>query len=161
MLFKDIQKGSAVFVLDKQEFSTTEGKVLSVIPRMDIDKQTGRSMMVVDVELDIEGKVDTFTIPEGLAITYARNLVLSTDRVGLVNEVNSICDRARKIIEAAPVQQRILDKAPEVLAILDPQVKERQRIDERFRVLEKSQEVTANDVAEIKSDLKELLKKLS
>ena len=161
MLFKDIQKGAVVFILDKQEFSTTEGKVLSVIPRMDMDKQTGRTLMVVDVELDIEGKIDTFSIPENLSVTYAGNLVLSVDSQSLVKEVHSICERAQKIIEAAPSQQKILDKKQEVLAKLDPQVKERQQINQRFQELENSQKKTSDDVAEIKSDLKQLLKKLS
>ena len=161
MQFKDIQKGSVVAILNKQDFKLAEGKVLSVIPRMEMNKQTGMTQMVVDVELDIEGKSDTFTIPENLSVAYARDLVLSTDKAGLVSEVHALCDRAKKIIEAAPAQQQILDRAPDILATLDPKVKERQEIDSRFSKLEATQQKLDEDVSEIKSDLKELLKKLS
>ena len=40
--------------------------------------------MVIDVTIESNGKTATYTIPENLSVTYAGDIVLSTDKQGLI-----------------------------------------------------------------------------
>lgn len=45
--------------------------------------------MMVDVTIEVEGRTAVYTIPENLVVTYASNIVLSTDREGIAREVET------------------------------------------------------------------------
>ncbi len=92
MAFKDVKQNYSVYILNKQDMTITDGKVVSVgFPHMDLNqKQTiGQSQMVVDITIESSNKTATYTIPENLSITYAGDIVLSTDKVCLAREVES------------------------------------------------------------------------
>lgn len=91
MLFKDIKQNYPVYILDKQEFCIIQGKATAVsFPRVEMNQKTGRSEMVVDVTVEANGKTATYAIPENLSVTYAGNIVLSTDKQGLTGEVEAM-----------------------------------------------------------------------
>ena len=58
--------------------------------------------MVVDITIESSNKTATYTIPENLSITYAGDIVLSTDKICLAREVESMKNTAEKIIESVP-----------------------------------------------------------
>lgn len=154
MLFKDIKPNYPIHILDKQEFSLTQGKATAVsFPRLDMNK-SGKTDMVVDVTIEINGKSATYTIPENLAVTYAGNLVLSTDKQGLMSEVDAIVANADQVIASVPHAQAIKEKAPAILAELNPQYKEKQETEKRFGAIEDS-------VNEIKKMMSELIKQVT
>ena len=161
MLFREIQKNSPIFILDKKEFKVFQGKVISALPRVGTNKQTGQTQMFVDVEVDVDGKVTPYSIPENISVSYAGDLVLSVDKQGLVPIVESIRANAEQAINSMPYQQMILEQAPSVLADLNPQFRDRQETEKRFGKIESEMKDMKGDVNEIKADLKELLKKLS
>jgi len=94
--------------------------------------------MVVDVTIDAFGKTAIYTIPEGLSVTYAGNLVLSTEKSGLVNEVEVQKANAEQILSSAEKAHKIIDKAPSLLSELNPVFKEKQENEQRFGKIEKS-----------------------
>ena len=139
ILFKDIKQNYPVYILDTQELDITQGKATQVsFPRVEMNQKTGKAEMVVDVTIEANGKTATYAIPESHSITYASNLVLSTDKASLANEVEASVERAKQIIEAAPKAQKIIDKAPAVLADINPIFKEKQETEQRFGKIEKS-----------------------
>ena len=155
MLFKDIKQNYPVYILDKQDLSLTQGKVTAIgFPRLDMNPKTGKSDMVVDVTIDANGKVGTYTIPDSLSITYAGNLVLSTDKMGLAGEIESMKTTAEQVIASVDRQKEILQKASSLLAELNPAYKERQETEQRFNKIEGSisriEEMMANLVKELK-----------
>lgn len=79
--------------------------------------------MVVDVTIESEGKTATYTIPENLSVTYAGDIVLATDKQGLVCEVEAMKNAAEKILESIPRQKEIVDKSSTLLADLNPAFK--------------------------------------
>ena len=70
MLFKDIKQNYPIYILDKQELTVSQGKVLSIgFPRMDVMSKPANpinTQMVIDITIDNCGKSATYTIPEGL-----------------------------------------------------------------------------------------------
>lgn len=139
MIFRDIKQNYPIHILDKQEFCIISGKATAVsFPRMDMNQKTGKTEMVVDVTVEANGKTATYTIPEGLSVTYAGNFVLSTDKQGLANEVEALRANAEQILSSVPRAQKIIDTAPAILAELNPAYKEKQETEQRFGKIEKS-----------------------
>ena len=128
-------------MLNKQNMTISDSKVISVsFPHMDMNNkpQLGQSQMVVDVTIESEGKTATYTIPENLSVTYAGDIVLSTDKQGLLCEIEAMKNSAEKVLESVPRQREIIDKATTLLADLNPIYKEKKQNEERFNKMETS-----------------------
>jgi hypothetical protein len=168
MFFKDVKQNYPVFILDKQELKVIQGKVVSAaFPRIDMNggarpnpasinptNPTG-ALMVVDVTIEADGKTATYTIPENLAVTYAGNIVLSTDREGLVREIEAMKNAAEQILSTVDHQKAIVEKASSLLAELNPLYKEKRETEERFGKIEgtvaEMKEMLASFIKEFKS----------
>lgn len=171
MLFKDIKQNYPVFILDKQELKVIQGKVVSTaFPRIDIaggtkpvnispTNPTG-AQMVVDITIEADGKTATYAIPENLAVTYAGNIVLSTDRDGLVREIEAMKNAAEQILSSVDHQKAIVEKSSTLLAELNPVYRERIKTEERFGKIEGSVAEMKDSVAEIKEVLTSFIKEL-
>lgn len=139
LLFKDIKQNYPVYILDTQEFSLIKGKATQVsFPRMEMNHKTGKTEMVVDVTIEADGKIATYAIPESHSVTYAGNLVLSTETSGLTSEIEAQKTNAEQILASAAKAQNIIDRAPSLLAELSPIHKEKQETERRFGKIEKS-----------------------
>lgn len=122
-----------------QEFSLIQGKATQVsFPRLEMNQKTGKTEMVVDVTIEANGKMATYTIPESHSVTYAGHLVLSTEKSGLTSEVEAQKANAEQVLASASKAQNIIDKAPSLLAELNPMYKEKQETEQRFGKIEKS-----------------------
>lgn len=125
LLFKDIKQNYPVYILDTQEFSLIQGKATQVsFPRLEMNQKTGKTEMVVDVTIEANGKMATYAIPESHSVTYAGHLVLSTEKSGLTSEVEAQKANAEQVLASASKAQNIIDKAPSLLAELNPMYKE-------------------------------------
>lgn len=121
LLFKDIKQNYPVYILDTQEFSLIQGKATQVsFPRLEMNQKTGKTEMVVDVTIEANGKMATYAIPESHSVTYAGHLVLSTEKSGLTSEVEAQKANAEQVLASASKAQNIIDKAPSLLAELNP-----------------------------------------
>lgn len=141
MVFKDVKKDYPVYILDKNELTISQGKVLSIgFPRTDLLQRTNTTLpqTVVDVTIQNGDKSATYTIPENLSITYAGDIVLSTDRESLTHEVEALKNRAEQILDSVDKQKQILEKANELLSELNPVFKEKKETDVRFSKIEES-----------------------
>lgn len=139
MLFKEIKQNYPVYILDKQEFQIIQGKATAVsFPRVEMNQKTGRTEMVVDVTVEANGKTATYSIPENLSVTFAGNLVLSTDKQGLTGEVEAMVANADQILASVQQAQKIKDTASAILADLNPVYKEKQETEKRFGKIEGS-----------------------
>lgn len=141
MVFKDVKQNYSVYILNKQDMSITDGKVISVgFPHMDLNSKPaiGQSGMVVDVTIESGEKTATYTIPENLSITYAGDIVLSTDKQGLIYEIESMKSTAEKILESVPKQKEVVEKATALLADINPVYKEKKETEQRFAKIEES-----------------------
>lgn len=66
------------------------------------------------------------------------SLVLSTEKSGLTSEVEAQKANAEQVLASASKAQNIIDKAPSLLAELNPMYKEKQETEQRFGKIEGS-----------------------
>lgn len=133
--FKDIKQGGNVHVLDKNSMTVKICKVQAVsFPHMDIQQPS--QGMVVDVTLEMDGKTATYVMSETASITYANSLVLATEPQALCATVEQMKQEAERILSSVEHQKEVLSKADELLASLNPALRERQQTEQRFRALE-------------------------
>lgn len=141
MTFKDIKENNVVYILDKNNLQVIKAKVKnSPIPKIDMNKPNlglSNSSLVVDLDLEINGKVTQYTIPESLEVTYtSTGLVLATESSKLISEVEAMAKEANDTLAKEAYFKKVLEKSSSLLAELNPQLKERQETDRRLNLLE-------------------------
>ena len=159
MLFKDLKTNYPIFILNKQDVSLVQGRVVSVsFPRMDINQSINKTEMVVDVSIEVDGKTATYVIPESLSVTYANNLIISTDKQGLLNEVEAMKNNAEQVIASVDRQKEILEKSNALLSELNPIYKDKREADKRFSQIEDSVKEVRESISDIRSMMQGLIK---
>lgn len=139
MLFKDIKQNFPVYILDKQNMSFTQGKVQSVsFPHIDNSSPMAMGKTVIDVAIEADGKSGTYAMPENLSVVYAGNIVLSTDRDGIIREVEAMKTSAEQILASVDKQKEIVEKSTTLLTELNPEYKAKQQNEQRLSNLESS-----------------------
>lgn len=155
MLFKDIKQNYPVFILNKQDITFAQGKVTSVsLPHMDNSNPMVMGKSVIDVAIETEGKSATYAIPENLSIVYAGDIVLSTDRDGIMREVEAMKASAEQAIKNVERQKMIVEKSTSLLTELNPVFKEKQANEQRMTKMENSIEELKNMFAGFMKEMK-------
>lgn len=141
MLFKDIKQGYPIYFLDKENVKYYQGKVVSVaVPRY--NNQVGSTYgtqptgLVVDVTIEAEGATKTYTIPETSTITYAGNLVLSTDKDGILREVEAIKTASEDALSQVERHKQVVTNCSQLLEELNPVFAEKRAQDKRIEEIE-------------------------
>lgn len=161
ILFKDIKQNYPVYILDKNEMTVKTGKVKTTsFPRM--DNSRGGAQMVVDIEIEADGKSATYAIPENLGVTYAGNLVLSTDKQALLPEVEAIENEDKQVLSTIEKRKMRVERAESVRADLNPEYRAKQETEKRFgqiegsisemkKIMEQQQKMMSDFIKEFKS----------
>ena len=111
-----------------------EGIVTAVgIPQPNIEGK-----IVIDVTINVDDKIATYSIPEQLSITRANNLVLVINKEDLIPEIETMKTNAQMILDSVDKQKNILSKADSLLLDLNPLLKEKQQNEQRFSKIEDS-----------------------
>ena len=135
MTFKELKQGYPIYILDKENLKIKNGKVQNTsFPR--VDMMEGQRQMVVDVTVGCEGKSATYTMPEDSCVVYAKDLVISTHPQGLSIEVEKMKGEAEQILASVDRQKSIVDSADDLLAQLNPSLKEKRETEQRFQQIE-------------------------
>lgn len=136
MLLKDCQKGYPIFILNRNDISATQGKIIDVSrPHFD-NRNPSSTTMVIDVTVDIDGKQTSFVMPEGSTIAYTDNLVLSCDRADILHEVEAICSRNEEELKQTDLRKQTVSKCKSIIEDWNPAVKQQRETDERITKIE-------------------------
>ena len=165
MTFKDIKTNNTVFILDKNNLKVIPAKVINASqPKIDMSKPNScmsGTTLIVDIDLNIECKTVSYSIPENLDITYTNTgLVLATDPNKLINEVNILYQEAKDQLAKKEYYENIINKTPDLLAELNPQLKEKQETDRRLNLMESSMSTMQSDISKITSIVEKLANQL-
>lgn len=144
MLFKDMKPGYPVYLLNKKDgIRAIQGKVVKVSEPYFPSVQPGQmptmntTQRVVDVTLEAEGITNTYSIPETLTVTYAANsLVLSTDREGILRDVESIKTRDEEELRMQKKREEEIAACEKILEEWNPAFAEKKEQEKRLLNLE-------------------------
>ena len=140
MLFKDIKTGYPVYFLDKNDTTFYQGKVVSVaVPRYDTPQpfsQGQQNGLVVDVTIEANGTTKTYTIPETATITYTGYLVLSTDKDGILREVEALKAASEEALSQVERHKQTVTNCNQLLEDLNPAFAEKRAQDKRIEGIE-------------------------
>lgn len=155
MNFKELQKNHPVYVLDKSKVEVKQGKVIDTAPHMNtgIATVSGNGQPMKDITIEVDGKQTIYTIPEQLTVTFAGDLVLATEKASLSPEVERMKNEADAVLSSVERMKEVKAKSEELLATLNPAVKEKQETEKRFKAIE-------GDISGIRGMVKQLLDKL-
>lgn len=158
MQFKELQRGHKVFFLEKEpELKASCGKVINVTPphfetNPSFSKPTA---MVVDITIEKDGKVTTYTMNESSSVAYPNeSTIITTDKAGVIREVENIKDQSVQILASVPKAEKQKNDADKILDEWNPEFHEKKENELRFKGIEKQ-------VNNLNNKLDELLKKLS
>ena len=154
-IFKNIQTNQTVYILDTKALQLREGTVKDNQPHIGSTYTMGmQAQMMRDVTLESDGRQQTYTIPEQLSVTYAADLVLSTEREALGTEVERLKQAAEQQLANTERNKQPVERAEQLPAELNPHIRERQETERRVTSIE-------GDISGIRSMMKQLLDKLS
>lgn len=139
MTFKELKQGYSIYILDKDKMCVKSGKVVSVsAPHIDKKSFELGAVLVVDVALDIDGNVATYTFKEDTEAGYVQQTVITTDKQNIIREIEVIKSQLEEALSQVDAHKDRLQKCNDILVEYNPAIKERQEIDERFGKLESS-----------------------
>lgn len=139
MTFKELKQGYSTYVLDKDSMCVKQGKVINIsVPHIDKKCFELGASLVVDIDLDIDGKVATYTFKEDTETGYVNSTIITTDKSNIVREVEAIKVQSEEMLSQTDKHKQRIQKCNDILVELNPAIKEKQAIDERFVKLEVS-----------------------
>lgn len=110
--------------------------------------------MVVDVTIEDGGFTRTYTMPDNISVTYANNLVLSTDMEGVLREVEILKNQRTEELSKVDEYKKDVDDCEKILAEWNPVFREKRETEERFTKLETSMSDLKNMMAGLIKELK-------
>ena len=155
MLFKDLKIGYPVYIFHKDgEKRITQGKVTAISPsRLPQTPSLQTMQMVVDVTIDDGGSSRTYAIPDNTSVTYTNGLVLSTDRDGVIREVEILRNQCAEELAKIEEYRKSVSECEKILTEWNPVFREKRETEERFSKLETS-------MSDLKSMMSGLIKEL-
>lgn len=145
MLFKDMKQGYPVYILQKGDtLKAVQGKTIKVsdpyFPPAPIGQipspSLNTSQRFVDVTLEAEGITNTYSIPETLSVSYANNLVLSTDKEGILRDVEAMKSQSEEVVRSVDKHKAVISGCEKILEDWNPAFAEKREQDKRISGLE-------------------------
>lgn len=163
MLFKDMKPGYPVYILQKGDtLKAVQGKTIKVsdpyFPPAPIGQipspSLNTSQRFVDVTLESEGITNTYSIPETLSVSYANNLVLSTDKEGILRDVEAMKSQSEEVVRSVEKHQAIISGCEKILEEWNPAFAEKREQDKRISGLETEVKGLSKMLADFISEFK-------
>ena len=139
MAFQNLRNNHQIYILHKDDIPTLEiGKVTAV--SLPVPKYGNNSMyndLVLDITVEVDGKTLNFQkIPSTSEIAdFGNNIVLSTNKDAMNNELMSMKQRSLDIINSVEYHQRIISGCDEILQSINPEIAEKQKQEQENREL--------------------------
>lgn len=154
MQFKEIDPGQPVYMFNTNTIEYCIGKVINRgFPYMGTDRTSNnnRSIMLVDVTIEVDGNKATYAIPENSSITYAGDLSLATEEKLILQEVSRQNEVFSNYIQNYDKYKEKYEKTKELMGKINPAIRQQQENESRFERLE-------GNIGELKSMFMDFMK---
>ena len=143
-MFKDLQKGFSVHVLDKSDnYNYFCGTVVFAgtprfentpmnsadVSRMSYDK-------VIDLTVEYDGKSKTFVVPETGNVASSSVITLACSSDFIINELNAAIKSSTSIIESVDKNKKIISNCKEILKVVDKNYAKDSEVNQRLEKVE-------------------------
>lgn len=146
MQFKDIKQGYPVYILHTDELKASNGKVINVsqpyfpnTPPFNPTQQPFNpttTQRMVDITIEIEGRTQTYSVPETSQAVNAPNMVISTDRDGIIREVEAIKSTKEERLKSREKDESDVKACEEILSNWNPEFAAKKEQDKRLTAME-------------------------
>lgn len=145
MQFKDIKQNYPVYILNTEEINAINGKVINVsqpyfptqqqFPSQQAFSPTNTQRMI-DLTIEYDGRTQTFSVPETSQVVNAPNMVISTDRDGIIREVEAIKSTKEERLKSREKDESDVKACEEILANWNPEFAAKKEQEKRLTEME-------------------------
>lgn len=134
MLFRDAKAGYPAYIFDRKTVTIKVGKVTNTpMPHFDA-RMSGR--MVVDLNVDVDGRVMPFVLDECSEVGYAEDLVVSVGKEAILREVERVKAQSEDALKMVDYHRDAVGKCDGLLKELSDTYRERTENSKRMEALE-------------------------
>lgn len=145
-MFKDLQKGYSVHVLEKTDgiryFCGTVALVSAPryenAPTNPMDFSKLPYDKVIDLTVEYDGKSKTFVVPETSNVQSSSSFTLSCSPEFIANELNAVIKNSTSIIESVDHHKQLISQCKAVLKEVDRNYAKESENNERIERIEKT-----------------------
>ena len=156
MLFKDIKPGNMLYILSKDGSVTVKQcKVKTAERSKEQSPSIGIGNMVnnIDITVEHDGKLTTYTTQENLSKCYAGTSVISTNKEDVVDELEKIKDESEDAIRNHEIHEVRIKECDELIEQYNPIAAKNKEQEKRLDSIEK-------DMKDLKSILSKIAERL-
>lgn len=144
MQFKDIKQNYPVYILNTEEIKAINGKVINVSqpyfpPSQQFPSQQAFStntQRMIDLTIEYDGRTQTFSVPETSQVVNAPKMVISTDRDGVIREVEAIKSTKEERLKSREKDESDVKACEDILANWNPEFAAKKEQEKRLSVME-------------------------
>lgn len=113
---------------------------------------------VIDLTVNVDGKTDTYVVPENRDVALSPNVTLSCSIEPITNQLSAIRKRASDELSRREMNERTVAACDSIMEELDPSIRDKREQDRKIGALEEKVDRIGNSFNELK-DL--LMRKLN
>lgn len=152
--FKDLRSGNPVYLFDRNgdmNITMCHAATDASMPHIDYNSTQINlqrpNQMIVEVNIDIDGKTTQFVIPEDATVTVTPdNRVIATDIAPIMREVETMRQRSQEILSSVEANQKRIKRCDELLEAWNPELRAKRETERRFSGIDKT-------IADMRSDV--------
>lgn len=135
MLFRDVKQGYPVYIFNRKDVSVKVGKVVNT-PVPNFDVKMGSSKMVVDLSVDVDGKITSYVFEDTSEVGYFNDYVISVNRDAVLREIERVKNQSEEALKMVDYHKGAVIKCNDLMKEYSPEFREKTEASERMNALE-------------------------
>lgn len=135
-MFKELKAGYPVYLFDRASLAYEQAKVMNVLPNYNVGNY-GKMEVNITIQTK-DGKQNTYSVADTEQSAYAGNLLVSTNKECVINEINALRNNSDEILQNVDSHKRIVKECDKLLAELDTGFRDKKNTERRLDTLEQT-----------------------
>lgn len=136
MMFKELKAGYPMYLFDRASLAYEQAKVMNVLPNYNVGNY-GKMEVNITIQTK-DGKQNTYSVSDTEQSAYAGNLLVSTSKECVINEINALRNNSDEILQNVDSHKRIVKECDKLLAELDTGFRDKKNTERRLDTLEQT-----------------------
>lgn len=135
-MFKELKAGYPMYLFDRASLAYEQAKVMNVLPNYNVGNY-GKMEVNITIQTK-DGKQNTYSVSDTEQSAYAGNLLVSTSKECVINEINALRNNSDEILQNVDSHKRIVKECDKLLAELDTGFRDKKNTERRLDTLEQT-----------------------